>query len=199
MDSLFSSDFSHGCFCLILQTHISRLPPGTVPGQSLAIEGGVCRLTSVADWCFVSLHLGVWFKHFPHPKHTLQLCPYLSDALSVKKQPPAGYVTSFSHILPLAWTVCQTFPPTPRRTPTHTLTHLYISYDLRKQGERLFGTVEQMRLFSDASQTQYLVLSLRIPFRIADCMLFRQSRSSRELWVKHFRARRLSRTLGHPW
>ncbi|XP_077352088.1 threonine aspartase 1 isoform X2 [Festucalex cinctus] len=31
------------------KTHISRLPPGTVPGQSLAIEGGVCRLTSTAD------------------------------------------------------------------------------------------------------------------------------------------------------
>uniref|UniRef100_A0A667YZE7 Threonine aspartase 1 n=1 Tax=Myripristis murdjan TaxID=586833 RepID=A0A667YZE7_9TELE len=26
------------------KTHISRLPPGAVPGQSLAIEGGVCRL-----------------------------------------------------------------------------------------------------------------------------------------------------------
>ncbi|XP_011601825.2 threonine aspartase 1 isoform X2 [Takifugu rubripes] len=31
------------------KTHISRLPPGTVPGQCLAIEGGVCRLTSVPD------------------------------------------------------------------------------------------------------------------------------------------------------
>ncbi|XP_054655611.1 threonine aspartase 1 [Dunckerocampus dactyliophorus] len=31
------------------KTHISRLPPGTVPGQSLAIEGGVCRLTSTRD------------------------------------------------------------------------------------------------------------------------------------------------------
>ncbi|XP_024916374.1 threonine aspartase 1 isoform X2 [Cynoglossus semilaevis] len=31
------------------RTHISRLPPGTVPGQSLAIEGGVCRLMSVAE------------------------------------------------------------------------------------------------------------------------------------------------------
>ncbi|XP_053189338.1 threonine aspartase 1 isoform X3 [Scomber japonicus] len=31
------------------KTHISRLPPGTVPGQSLAIEGGVCRLMSVAE------------------------------------------------------------------------------------------------------------------------------------------------------
>ncbi|XP_034082929.1 threonine aspartase 1 isoform X3 [Gymnodraco acuticeps] len=30
------------------KTHISRLPPGTVPGQCLAIEGGVCRL-SVAE------------------------------------------------------------------------------------------------------------------------------------------------------
>ncbi|XP_077468978.1 threonine aspartase 1 isoform X2 [Stigmatopora argus] len=28
------------------KTHISRLPPGTIPGQSLAIEGGVCRLMS---------------------------------------------------------------------------------------------------------------------------------------------------------
>uniref|UniRef100_A0A8C4D8V0 Taspase, threonine aspartase, 1 n=1 Tax=Dicentrarchus labrax TaxID=13489 RepID=A0A8C4D8V0_DICLA len=28
------------------KTHISRLPPGTVPGQCLAIEGGVCRLMS---------------------------------------------------------------------------------------------------------------------------------------------------------
>ncbi|CAL8257965.1 unnamed protein product [Lota lota] len=28
------------------KTHISRLPPGAVPGHSLAIEGGVCRLTS---------------------------------------------------------------------------------------------------------------------------------------------------------
>lgn len=36
-------------FFLNLQTHISRLPPGTVPGQCLAIEGGVCRLMSVAD------------------------------------------------------------------------------------------------------------------------------------------------------
>lgn len=33
-------------FCR-LQTHISRLPPGTVPGQCLAIEGGVCRLSVV--------------------------------------------------------------------------------------------------------------------------------------------------------
>uniref|UniRef100_A0A3Q3KTW1 Threonine aspartase 1 n=1 Tax=Labrus bergylta TaxID=56723 RepID=A0A3Q3KTW1_9LABR len=31
------------------KTHISRLPPGTVPGQCLAIEGGVCRLMSVAE------------------------------------------------------------------------------------------------------------------------------------------------------
>lgn len=31
------------------KTHISRLPPGTVPGQSLAIEGGVCRLMCPAD------------------------------------------------------------------------------------------------------------------------------------------------------
>ncbi|XP_035029029.1 threonine aspartase 1 isoform X1 [Hippoglossus stenolepis] len=31
------------------KTHISRLPPGTVPGQSLAIEGGVCRLMSVVE------------------------------------------------------------------------------------------------------------------------------------------------------
>ncbi|CAF87136.1 unnamed protein product, partial [Tetraodon nigroviridis] len=31
------------------QTHISRLPSGTVPGQCLAIEGGVCRLMSVVD------------------------------------------------------------------------------------------------------------------------------------------------------
>eukprot|EP00066_Takifugu_rubripes_P012558 XP_011601824.1 PREDICTED: threonine aspartase 1 isoform X1 [Takifugu rubripes] len=31
------------------KTHISRLPPGTVPGQCLAIEGGVCRLTSIPD------------------------------------------------------------------------------------------------------------------------------------------------------
>ena len=28
------------------QTHISRLPPGAVAGQSVAIEGGVCRLES---------------------------------------------------------------------------------------------------------------------------------------------------------
>ncbi|XP_041646005.1 threonine aspartase 1 [Cheilinus undulatus] len=31
------------------KTHISRLPPGTVPGQSLAIEGGVCRLMSMVE------------------------------------------------------------------------------------------------------------------------------------------------------
>uniref|UniRef100_A0A1A8S5X3 Threonine aspartase 1 n=1 Tax=Nothobranchius rachovii TaxID=451742 RepID=A0A1A8S5X3_9TELE len=31
------------------KTHISRLPPGTVPGQSLAIEGGVCRLKGVVE------------------------------------------------------------------------------------------------------------------------------------------------------
>lgn len=31
------------------KTHISRLPPGTVPGQSLAIEGGVCRLMGTVD------------------------------------------------------------------------------------------------------------------------------------------------------
>ncbi|XP_053731728.1 threonine aspartase 1 [Synchiropus splendidus] len=31
------------------KTHISRLPPGTVPGQSLAIEGGVCRLMSTVE------------------------------------------------------------------------------------------------------------------------------------------------------
>uniref|UniRef100_A0A665W3Q4 Taspase, threonine aspartase, 1 n=1 Tax=Echeneis naucrates TaxID=173247 RepID=A0A665W3Q4_ECHNA len=31
------------------KTHISRLPPGTVPGQSLAIEGGVCRLINVVE------------------------------------------------------------------------------------------------------------------------------------------------------
>ncbi|KAK2922045.1 threonine aspartase 1 isoform X2 [Channa argus] len=31
------------------KTHISRLPPGTIPGQSLAIEGGVCRLMSVVE------------------------------------------------------------------------------------------------------------------------------------------------------
>ncbi|XP_047208356.1 threonine aspartase 1 isoform X4 [Girardinichthys multiradiatus] len=31
------------------KTHISRLPPGTVPGKSLAIEGGVCRLTGIVD------------------------------------------------------------------------------------------------------------------------------------------------------
>ncbi|XP_078129099.1 threonine aspartase 1 isoform X3 [Sander vitreus] len=31
------------------KTHISRLPPGTVPGQCLAIEGGVCRLMSVVE------------------------------------------------------------------------------------------------------------------------------------------------------
>ncbi|KAJ6659600.1 hypothetical protein lerEdw1_018569, partial [Lerista edwardsae] len=32
-----------------LQTHISRLPPGAVAGQSVAIEGGVCRLESLAS------------------------------------------------------------------------------------------------------------------------------------------------------
>ncbi|XP_041921792.1 threonine aspartase 1 [Alosa sapidissima] len=31
------------------KTHISRLPPGAVAGQSLAIEGGVCRLGSTSD------------------------------------------------------------------------------------------------------------------------------------------------------
>lgn len=31
------------------KTHISRLPPGTVPGQSLAIEGGVCRLVNTTE------------------------------------------------------------------------------------------------------------------------------------------------------
>uniref|UniRef100_A0A8C2KCU0 Threonine aspartase 1 n=1 Tax=Cyprinus carpio TaxID=7962 RepID=A0A8C2KCU0_CYPCA len=31
------------------RTHISRLPPGAVAGQSLAIEGGVCRLGTVSD------------------------------------------------------------------------------------------------------------------------------------------------------
>ncbi|KAM4607725.1 threonine aspartase 1 isoform 4-T5 [Polymixia lowei] len=31
------------------KTHISRLPPGAVPGQSLAIEGGVCRLMNGAE------------------------------------------------------------------------------------------------------------------------------------------------------
>ncbi|XP_030627719.1 threonine aspartase 1 isoform X2 [Chanos chanos] len=31
------------------KTHISRLPPGAVAGQSLAIEGGVCRLGSISD------------------------------------------------------------------------------------------------------------------------------------------------------
>lgn len=31
------------------KTHISRLPPGTIPGQCLAIEGGVCRLVSAAE------------------------------------------------------------------------------------------------------------------------------------------------------
>ncbi|XP_006638785.1 threonine aspartase 1 [Lepisosteus oculatus] len=30
------------------KTHISRLPPGAVAGQSLAIEGGVCRLGSLS-------------------------------------------------------------------------------------------------------------------------------------------------------
>uniref|UniRef100_A0AAY4E858 Threonine aspartase 1 n=1 Tax=Denticeps clupeoides TaxID=299321 RepID=A0AAY4E858_9TELE len=31
------------------KTHISRLPPGTVAGHSLAIEGGVCRLGNKSD------------------------------------------------------------------------------------------------------------------------------------------------------
>ncbi|KAL2083297.1 hypothetical protein ACEWY4_021070 [Coilia grayii] len=31
------------------KTHISRLPPGAVAGQSLAIEGGVCRLGSKSE------------------------------------------------------------------------------------------------------------------------------------------------------
>uniref|UniRef100_A0AAR2KEK5 Threonine aspartase 1 n=1 Tax=Pygocentrus nattereri TaxID=42514 RepID=A0AAR2KEK5_PYGNA len=31
------------------KTHISRLPPGAVAGQSLAIEGGVCRLGATND------------------------------------------------------------------------------------------------------------------------------------------------------
>uniref|UniRef100_A0AAQ4NZM3 Taspase, threonine aspartase, 1 n=1 Tax=Gasterosteus aculeatus aculeatus TaxID=481459 RepID=A0AAQ4NZM3_GASAC len=31
------------------KTHISRLPPGTVAGQCLAIEGGVCRLTGTVE------------------------------------------------------------------------------------------------------------------------------------------------------
>ncbi|XP_017316940.1 threonine aspartase 1 isoform X1 [Ictalurus punctatus] len=31
------------------RAHISRLPPGAVAGQSLAIEGGVCRLGGVGD------------------------------------------------------------------------------------------------------------------------------------------------------
>ncbi|XP_068183870.1 threonine aspartase 1 isoform X3 [Antennarius striatus] len=31
------------------KTHISRLPPGSLPGQCLAIEGGVCRLMSVVE------------------------------------------------------------------------------------------------------------------------------------------------------
>ncbi|XP_051507925.1 threonine aspartase 1-like isoform X1 [Myxocyprinus asiaticus] len=31
------------------RTHISRLPPGAVAGQSLAIEGGVCRLGAASD------------------------------------------------------------------------------------------------------------------------------------------------------
>uniref|UniRef100_A0A8C1PZ73 Threonine aspartase 1 n=1 Tax=Cyprinus carpio TaxID=7962 RepID=A0A8C1PZ73_CYPCA len=35
------------------RTHISRLPPGAVAGQSLAIEGGVCRLGTVCRcWWF---------------------------------------------------------------------------------------------------------------------------------------------------
>lgn len=34
----------------VCQTHISRLPPGAVAGQSLAIEGGVCRLGTASDW-----------------------------------------------------------------------------------------------------------------------------------------------------
>ncbi|KAM6956748.1 threonine aspartase 1 [Aplochiton taeniatus] len=31
------------------KTHISRLPPGAIAGQSLAIEGGVCRLVNMVD------------------------------------------------------------------------------------------------------------------------------------------------------
>lgn len=47
------------------QTHISRLPPGAVAGQSVAIEGGVCRLESPVNWlraeCEVSeRHFKTW-------------------------------------------------------------------------------------------------------------------------------------------
>lgn len=43
---------------VFLQTRISRLPPGTVPGQSLAIEGGVCRLVNTTEWTAFALLLG---------------------------------------------------------------------------------------------------------------------------------------------
>ena len=50
------------------QTHISRLPPGAVAGQSLAIEGGVCRLVSTADWAsWPVVRLQQYFNPKPLP------------------------------------------------------------------------------------------------------------------------------------
>lgn len=47
---------------LSLQTHISRLPPGAVAGQSVAIEGGVCRLESPVNWLWAEYEVSK--RHF---------------------------------------------------------------------------------------------------------------------------------------
>lgn len=98
--------------------------------------------------------------------------PCLSDALSVK----TGAWGGFSDFLSphSASSMNRMYAP-PTHTHTQTYTPLCISYDLGKQGERLFCTIEQMRLFSETGQRQCLVLSFQITFRIADCMLFRLS------------------------
>nr|6UGK_A Chain A, Threonine aspartase 1,Threonine aspartase 1 [Homo sapiens]6UGK_B Chain B, Threonine aspartase 1,Threonine aspartase 1 [Homo sapiens] len=56
------------------KTHISRLPPGAVAGQSVAIEGGVCRLEGSGSGGFVLVHAGAGYHSESKAKEYKHVC-----------------------------------------------------------------------------------------------------------------------------
>ena len=77
------------CVFCCPQTHISRLPPGTVPGQSLAIEGGVCRLMGVVEWTpFSSKHFSCVCASSAIPTHKLNTCTHVHTHTCTAPSPP---------------------------------------------------------------------------------------------------------------
>lgn len=105
----------HFCWA---QTHISRLPPGTVPGQSLAIEGGVCRLTSVAEWATFTFNLGLESNtsSSAHPSKNT----HLYDGVAVSRCPgtreACSPLVSALTVLPFTTLCLQHVPPNPQIT-----------------------------------------------------------------------------------